>query len=351
MYRTLQYGRVLGSRIEIGGRSMINLGSNDYLAIQSSMPQIPHSSSSRLISGNDTAYQPLEEALAAHSSCESALVYPTGYMAALGCIPPLAVSGYTIFSDELNHASIIDACRLSGGRIVVYAHNDVEDLASKIRSMDGPSLIITEGIFSMDGDYSPLRDIVETASRYDIPVIVDDAHGDFVAGDGRGCAAEAGVEKQVYCTISSLSKALGSFGGYVASDDMVRDLLVNTSRPLIYTSALPAPMLHDALCRIKSDMGERRHRLYDNVQHLVSGLHQLGLCDKNQSHIIPIMLKSERRAMQFSESLACHGVYARAVRYPTVPRDMARIRISVTAALSHDDIQETITAFEHAAKH
>ena len=330
---------------------MINLGSNDYLAIPYRPDIRPHAASSRLMSGNDESYGVLEEDLAEHRSCESSLVYSTGYMAVLGSIPVLAISGYAILSDELNHSSIIEACRLAGAKTTVYEHNDIADLESKMARVRGNALVITEGIFSMDGDYSKLEEISEMSSKYGAFVVLDDAHGDFVVGrDGRGTAEMAGVAGDVSLTISSLSKALGSFGGYVAGDREVIELLVNRSRPLIYTSALPAGVLEDAHGRMRYDMEPQRQKLSGNVRRLTSGLEQMGLCEGPQTHIIPVMIGDERRAVAFSESLARGGVYARAIRYPTVPRNGARIRVSVTAALSNDDIDAVLGAFETALR-
>lgn len=351
LYRTLRPSRASGSRITVGDADMINLGSNDYLAIPFRSGIGPHAASSRLVSGNDRSYGALEEDLAAHRSCESSLVYSTGYMAVLGSIPVLAVSGYTILSDELNHSSIIEACRLAGAETVVYGHNDMADLESKMAGVRGSTLVVTEGIFSMDGDYSRIKEISDISSRYGAFVVLDDAHGDFVVGrDGRGTAEMAGVAGDVSLTISSLSKALGSFGGYVAGDREVVDLLVNRSRPLIYTSALPPGVLEDAHGRMRYDMEPRRRRLSGNVRRLASGLEQMGLCEGPQTHIIPVMMGDEHRAVAFSESLARGGVYARAIRYPTVPRNGARIRVSVTAALSNDDIDAVLGAFEAALR-
>lgn len=350
LYRALEYSQAKGSHISVNGHDFVNLSSNNYLAIDNTTTLTSHGTGSRLVSGNDVTYRTLEGTLAEHQYSESALVFPTGYMAILGCITALAVSGYTILSDELNHASIIDACRLAGADTSVFAHNDMRDLESQIQRLDNQAIIVTEGMFGMDGDYAPLEQMAEISSRYQAPLVIDDAHGDFVAGDGRGCAYAAGVEREVYATVSSLSKALGSFGGYVASDDMVRDLLINTSRHFIYTSALPPALIQDAQTKLESDLEAHRRKLHKNVDHMVAGLAQLGLSDADKDHIVPIMLYSERRAVQFSESLARHGVYARAIRYPTVAKNKARIRVTITAALTHDDIETALQAFEAALK-
>ena len=351
LYRSLRYGRVEGSHITLDGRTMINLGSNDYLGARDQVHGGPRSASSRLVAGNDDSYRTLEGMLAEHLSAESALVYPTGYMASLGIIPVLGVAGCTIFSDERNHASIIDACRLAGGRTVVFGHNDVDGLDRLLSGTEGDALVVTEGIFSMDGDYSDLRGIVEAASRRGAAVIVDDAHGDFVAGpEGRGTAHMFGVAGEVYATISSLSKALGSFGGYVAADNTVTDLQVNRSRPFMYTSALPPVMVYDAISRMGSDLEERRRLLRHNTRRISDGLDDMGFGPASGTHIIPVIIGGEQDAVEFSRILAESGVYAPAIRYPTVPRGGARIRVSVTASLDDPDVDRILAAFEEGRR-
>lgn len=351
VYRTLQYGQTTGTSITINGKSMINLGSNDYLGISLNGEIGEYSSSSRLISGNNVSYDTLEGILASHHSDERALVYPTGYMAVLGAVTSLCAANCTILSDELNHASIIDACRLSHGKIRIFEHNSIRDLQAKMRDVDtGDAIIITEGIFSMDGDYSPLPEIVEVAERYNAFILLDDAHGDFVVGDGHGTAAELSVEDSIYATISSLSKGLGAFGGYVSGSNEVADIQVNGSRPFIYTSALPPGLICNAIRRLEMNLDSRRQCLQSNVRRLGEGLEDLGLCSGKQSHIIPIIVGDERRAVEFSEKLAGQGIYARAIRYPTVPHGSARIRVSVTAALSDQDVETVLSGFESVRK-
>ena len=329
---------------------MINLGSNDYLGISSYYENKEHSSSSRLVSGNDASYRTLEDILAAHQNDERALVYPTGYMAVLGAVTSLGASNCTMCSDELNHASIIDACRLAGSTTRIFKHNDVEDLEGIVGGADGDTIIVTEGIFSMDGDYAVLPEIVEVAEKHNSFILLDDAHGDFVAGDGHGTAAEFSVSDSIYVTISSLSKGLGAFGGYVSGNDTVADMQVNGSRPFIYTSALPPGIIHDATRRLKMDLEPHRRQLRNNVYRIGKGLEDLGLCQGKQSHIIPVLIGDEKRAVSFSDKLASEGVYARAIRYPTVPRSSARIRVSVTAAMKSQDIDEILAGFEAAQR-
>lgn len=330
---------------------MINLGSNDYLGAACLVSEGPRSASSRLVSGNDDSYQALEATLAEHIMAESALVYPTGYMASLGVIQVLGAADCPIFSDERNHASIIDACRLARGRTTIFGHNDVEGLDRMLSNTDGDAIVVTEGIFSMDGDYSDLCGITEVASRHGAVVLLDDAHGDFVVGpDGRGTASVFGVSGEIYATISSMSKALGSFGGYVASDGMVADLQVNAARSFVYTSALPPVIIQDVMSRIDSNLTKQRQLLHYNTRRISKGLDGMGFGPGSDTHIIPVIIGDEQDAIEFSKILAENGVYAPAIRYPTIPRREARIRVSVTASLSDSDIDGILAAFEEAQR-
>ncbi len=352
LYRRLRPGNVEGAYITINGRRLVNLCSNDYLGLPASRMEIGQmQSSSRLVSGNDVAYAGLERGLAAHKSQPGALVYPTGYMANLGAIQAIVNRGDAIFSDELNHASIIDACRLSGGRVSIYRHNDMDGLGIMLARASGPKFVITEGIFSMDGDYADLARITELAQKSGAAVIIDDAHGDFVAGhDGRGTADHLGVADMIDLYVSSLSKGLGSFGGYVAARDDVIDLCVNTSRTLIYTSALPSSLIRHAAARLGQDREGRRRRLAQNVEAIACGLKNAGYMINSDTHIIPVMVGGEKEAVRFGEELAREGVFAQPIRYPTVARGRARIRLSVTAWLGRDEIDHIVCAFERAGK-
>ena len=254
LHRKLRNGRVQGPYITINGKKLINLCSNDYLGIPATKITVNQlQSSSRLVSGNDEEYIKLEEWLAKHKSQQKSLIFPTGYMANIGTIAPIASKGDIIFSDELNHASIIEASKLSGSKISVYAHNDMNDLEKKIKNNKSikRKFIITEGIFSMDGDFSNLKQIAEISEKEGAVTIVDDAHGDFVVGkDGKGTPDYFNVGKKIDLYISSLSKGLGSFGGYVGSQKNVIDFFINKSKSFIYTSALPSILVQHALKRI-----------------------------------------------------------------------------------------------------
>ena len=395
LYRRLRHGQTRGQYITIDGRRLINMCSNDYLGMggeeeasggarsdtgdgsrtdagpDDAGPGEPAQiqASSRLLSGGDAHHVVLEEALAESKSYEAALVYPTGYMANIGAIQVLGVTGdakegaaagSVIFSDELNHASIIDGCRLAGGsRTVTYAHNDVADLERRISAHAGDGrgriVIITEGVFSMDGDVAPLGQIRDVADKHGAVMMVDDAHGDFVlGGTGGGTLEHLGISPRdgrgPHVYTSSLSKGLGSFGGYVASDSDVVDLCVNRSRAFIYTSALPSYFAEHAYRRMLASgvMRSRRARLAHNVRRLAGALAEAGHPTESNTHIMPVMIGDERRAADVSERLYRAGVYAPAIRYPTVPRGEARIRMSVTAWLEDEDIDAVGEALESA---
>ena len=375
LYRRLRGGTVRGSKIIIDGRPLINLASNDYLGLAAPGPESTGglgSPGSRLASGNDASYAGLEEALAAHRSAGAALVYPTGYMANLGAVQCLAGPGDGILSDSLNHASMIDACRLSGAKTTVYAHNDMDSLRGALAGAKkggrGRTFVLTEGVFSMDGDVAVLPEICEMAASHGASVVLDDAHGDFVMGSGgRGTADALGVADRVDVHTSSLSKGLGSFGGYVAADADVADLLVNASRPLVYTSALPPAVVRDAGARMADVAAResRRRRLWSNIERLGVGLASLGFeCGAGRkegagsgagaaggpTHIMPVMVGAEGAAVDLGAELARLGVYALPVRYPTVARGAARIRVSVTALLDAGDIDCAVDAFGTAGR-
>jgi len=352
LHRQLQYGKSQGSHITIKDKKLINLCSNDYLGIPITKIQTNQlQSSSRLVSGNDESYKKLENILAKHKSQQNSLIYPTGYMANLGSISAIAKKGDTILSDELNHASIIEACKLSEAKVIIYKHNDIEDLTKKIKSKSKNKFIITEGIFSMDGDLAPLKEITEIAQKVNAITVVDDAHGDFVIGkEGKGTPNYFKVEKKIDLYISSLSKGLGSFGGYVASQNNVIDLCINKSKSFIYTSALPSFLIEHSIKRIESNRSLQKTKLENNIEKLSNGLKSIGYEIKSKTQIIPIILGDEKLAMNFGKFLSDNGIFAQPIRYPTVPKNQARLRISVTAWLSNTDIEKSLKIFEKAYK-
>lgn len=352
LYRKLRYGKANQEYITINGKKLLNLCSNDYLGIPTTKIKIKQmQSSSRLVSGNDESYKILEEKLAKHKSKQNSLIYPTGYMANLGAITTIAKKGDLILSDELNHASIIESCKLAGAKISIYKHNDIDDLNKKLKQKSKNKFVITEGIFSMDGDFSKLKEITEITEKLNATTILDDAHGDFVVGvDGRGTPNYFNVTKKIDLYISSLSKGLGSFGGYIASQNNVIDLCINKSKSFIYTSALPSFLIEYSLKRFESNREIQRKKLESNTILLSKGLKQIGYQIDSKTHIIPIIIGKEKTAVNFGKFLFERGVFVQPIRYPTVPKNKARLRMSVTAWLSRKDINTTLAIFEKASK-
>ena len=352
LLRNLQDSNVEKQFIKQNGRKLLNFSSNDYLGIKSS--KINHTqfqSSSRLVSGNDTSFSVLEKKLAKHKSQEQSIIFPTGYMANLGMITSIATKHDTIFSDELNHASIVEACKLSGSKIKIFKHNDIGDLERKVQKTKGKKILITEGIFSMDGDWSKLNEICQVSEKYGMITVLDDAHGDFVLGkDGKGTANFFDVEKKIDLYVSSLSKGLGSFGGYVCGKKKLIDLCINTSKTFIYTSALPSSINQYSLERFNSKREAYREKLWGKINLFHKRLEEIELHTTSTSQIIPVIIGNEKKAMEFSKFLRINGIFAQAIRYPTVKKDQARIRISITGWLSNKEIEYSIQILEKAKR-
>lgn len=352
LYRKIQSAKVNGEYITVKNKKLLNFCSNDYLGIMISDKSFSQmQSSSRLVSGNDVSFEKLEQKLAKHKSQEDSLIFPTGYMANIGAISTLITKNDLILSDELNHASIIESCKLSGAQVKIYKHNDMNDLSTKLAHNKKRSFVISEGVFSMDGDYAELKKIVEISEKKDAITILDDAHGDFTVGnDGKGTPNHFGVTKKIDLYVSSLSKGLGSFGGYVASQKNIIDLLINRSRSFIYTSALPASLVEHAIRKFDSNREKQRKKLWKNVEILSSGLRQSGYDFTSLTHIIPIIIGKEKTTLEFGKFLFKNGIFAQPIRYPTVPKNKARIRISVTALFSKNNIESALNVFELAAR-
>ena len=360
LYRRLRTVEVKGPTAIVDGRNVIHLCSNDYLGLSQNNQVIKKTiealqevsqCSSRLIAGNHPKMLELEEMLADHRGTESALVYPTGYAANLGAVTVVAGKDSTIFSDELNHASIIDACRLSGAAIKVFRHNDTGHLEDLMKQAHGRKIVITEGIFSMDGDVSRLQEIFAIAKGHDAMTLVDDAHGDFVAGPGfAGIPAKFRVEVDMH--VSSMSKGLGCFGGYVATTRLLRELLINKSRQFIYTSALPGHLCSAAIAAVPlAKKGNLQKRLQKNIDYFSAAMKKMGFTlGGSTSQIIPVMVGPEKTATEFSKELLEAGVFAQAIRYPTVRKGSARLRVSLTAMHGQKHLNAAIGAFEKAGK-
>ncbi len=352
LLRNLQDSHVEKQFIKQNGRKLLNFSSNDYLGIKSGkMRHAQFQSSSRLVSGNDTSFSLLEKKLARHKSQEQAIIFPTGYMANLGMITSITTKHDTIFSDELNHASIVEACKLSGSKIKIFKHNDIGDLERKVQKTKGKKILITEGVFSMDGDWSKLNEICQVSEKHGMITVLDDAHGDFVLGkDGKGTANFFDVEKKIDLYVSSLSKGLGSFGGYVCGKKKLIDLCINTSKTFIYTSALPSSINQYSLNRFNSKREIYREKLWEKINLFHKRLDEIELHTRSTSQIIPIIIGNEKKAMEFSKFLRINGIFAQAIRYPTVKKDQARIRISITGWLSNKEIEYSIQILEKAKR-
>ena len=352
LLRTLLDSRIEKQYIKINKKKLLNFSSNDYLGIKSS--KIKYSqfqSSSRLVSGNDQSFTTLEKKLSRHKSQEKTIIYPTGYMANLGVISALAGKQDTVFSDELNHASIVEACKLSGSKIKIFKHNDMYDLEKKVQKVKGRKFLVTDGIFSMDGDWSKLNEITEIAEKKGLITILDDAHGDFVLGkDGKGTGDFFNVQKRIDVYISSLSKGLGSFGGYASGRKDLIDLCINTSKTFIYTSALPSSINQYSLQRFNSNRESYRKRLWKKINQFHHGLNEIGFSTTSTSQIIPIVIGNEKSAVEFSRFLMSKGVFVQAIRYPTVKKNQARIRISISDWLSEKEIELSIQILEKAKR-
>jgi len=352
LLRTLLDSKIEKQYIRINKKKILNFSSNDYLGIKpSKIKYSQFQSSSRLVSGNDQSFTTLEKKLSRHKSQEKTIIYPTGYMANLGVVSALAGKHDTIFSDELNHASIVESCKLSGSKIKIFKHNDMDDLGKKIKKVKGRKFLVTEGIFSMDGDWSKLNEIIEIAEKKGLITILDDAHGDFILGkDGKGTGEFFNVQKRIDVYTSSLSKGLGSFGGYASGRKDLIDLCINTSKTFIYTSALPSSINQYSLKRFNSNRETHRRRLWKKINQFHHRLNEIGFSTASTSQIIPIIIGNEKKAVEFSRFLMSEGIFAQAIRYPTVKKNQARIRVSISDWLSEKEIEIAIQILEKAKR-
>jgi len=345
-----------GIIVRSGGREWMNFSSNDYLGLASS-PEMRAaleagvakygggSGASRLVCGTHRVHAELEEALADFKGAAASLTFSSGFAVALGTIPALLRAGDTIILDKLCHASLVDAARLSGATIRVFPHNHLDKLERLLTTAKGRVLVVTESIFSMDGDAAPLREIVELKEKYGAWLLVDEAHAVGVLGpQGRGLAAELGVAERVDLQMGTLSKAFGLSGGYLAASREVIDLLINRARSFIYTTAPPFHLAHALLVIlniIRTGHGEQlRRSLHANAQAFKRGLQSSGLAvPAPQSAIIPVILGAEDRAMAASNRLREAGMLIPCIRYPTVQRGSARLRITLSALHSARQIE------------
>lgn len=347
--------------VRLGGREIVLLCSNNYLGL-ASHPEVVEAAaravrdsgasavSSRLISGHMDAHARLEEKLAAWKGVEAALLFSTGYHANVGVISSLVGAGDVVVSDELNHASIIDGCRLSRARVAVYRHNDVVHLRETLAGLEGARrvLVVTESVFSMDGDLAPLADIAAAAREHGAWMMVDEAHAAGVFGPGgAGVVAALGLTEQVDVHMGTLGKGLGSFGAYVAGSRRLVDHLVNRARSFIFTTGLPpsAAAAAGAALDVLAREPERAAGLLRRARRLGETLRAGGLDVPNlDSQILPVMVGDARRAVAAAEQLLERGFYVAAIRPPTVPPGTSRLRLSLMATHTDEQIEGVAAA-------
>jgi 8-amino-7-oxononanoate synthase len=362
--RLVPVGGAADPVVERGGRRLVNLSSNNYLglaghpAVIAAMAEAAQrgagSTASRLVVGTDPDTLALEEELAAWKGSEAALLFGSGYLANVGVLTALAGRGDHLFSDRLNHASIVDGCRLTGATIHRYRHGDAEHLASLLAGAgEGRKLVVTESVFSMDGDAAPLVDIADLAGRHDAALIVDEAHAAGVFGsEGQGLVHALGLADRVDVVIGTLGKAFGVHGAYAAGPRVWIDWLVNASRPFVFTTALPPAVIggvREAL-RLVAAAGEARGALAERAEAFRARLAELGLDTAGSTtQIVPVVVGENERAVAFSEELERRSVLGVAIRPPTVPAGTARIRFSLTAAHTDEHVETALAAVEAAA--
>ncbi len=350
------------ARVVIDGRAVLSLCSNNYLGL-ANHPEVIEavveatrtygvgSGASRLISGSMRIHHDLEERLAAFKGAEACLLFTSGYHANLGAIASLVGEGDAVFSDALNHASLIDGCRLSRAAVHVYAHGDVAALEERLRAARARRrLIVTDSVFSMDGDAAPLGAICDLAERHDAMVMVDEAHATGVVGRrGAGLVEALGLERRISVQMGTLGKALGTFGAYVAGSGALIDFLVNRARTFIFTTALPPPVVAAAAAAlaIVEREPERRAAVRRNAERLRRGLRACGydVRGDDASHTVPVMVGEAEAPMALSAALLAQGVFAHGIRPPTVADGTARIRATVMATHTDADIDEAVGAF------
>lgn len=336
-----------GPSVTLDGRPVLLLCSNNYLgladraevrqaAAEAALRWGAGSGASRLISGNMEPHRALEERLAAFKGYEAALLFGSGYLANTGAVAALAGRGEVVFSDELNHASIVDGCRLSRAETFVYRHADLEHLAWALYHVRGrPALIVTDGVFSMDGDVAPLEELLELARRHGARLMVDEAHATGAVGPGgRGSVAAAGLSGEVDVVVGTLGKALGSYGAYVCADTETVDFLVNTARPFIFSTAPPPPAAGAALAALDLLEAEPQlvERLQANAATLRAALMAEGLgAGGSQTQIVPVEVGEAKLAMALCERALERRVFAQGIRPPTVPEDSSRLRLTAMA--------------------
>jgi glycine C-acetyltransferase len=365
--------RVLGGpsdpRSVVDGQRVIILCSNNYLGL-ANHPVLKEaasraigshgvgSGSVRPIAGNMDLHEELEGRIARFKRCEAALLYQSGFATNEGLIPQLAGEGDTIITDELNHGSIIDGVRLTKAERIIYRHNDMASLEEGLRQADAKRtrriLIISDGVFSMDGDIAPVGEIVKQAEEYGAMVYIDDAHGEGVLGEGgRGVASHFNVEGRVHVEMGTFSKAFGVVGGYVAGSEDLRLFALNKSRSWLLSGSHPPPVAAACIAAVGyvEDHPELVRKLWDNTTYFKSQLQSMGFdTGRSETPITPVMVGASTTAKELSNLLFEGGVFALPIVFPMVARDKARIRTIMNAALTREDLDQALGAFEKAGR-
>ncbi len=357
----------MDGRIVVDGKPVINFCANNYLGLANDARLRDAAKRAideygigpgavRTIAGTMSLHVQLEQRLAEFKRAEAVITLQSGFTANLATIPALVGKGDVIFSDQLNHASIIDGCRLSRAQIVAYAHNDPDDLRRQIAETTeyNHRLIVSDGVFSMDGDIAPLPALVDIAEEHDILLMVDDAHGEGVLGKGgRGIVDHFDLHGRVDVEIGTMSKAFGVVGGIVAGKQVIVDWLRQRGRPFLFSSAMTVPDAAACLAAVDilESSDELVRRLWANADLMKREMKALGFdVGHSETPIIPVMLGEAPVAQQFSRKLFENGIFAMAIGYPTVPKGAARIRVMNTAAHSQDDLEQALAAFELVGK-
>ncbi|GAA5345557.1 glycine C-acetyltransferase [Planifilum fimeticola] len=356
-----------GARVVIRGKEVIQLSSNNYLGL-TTHPRMKEAAleavrtygagtgSVRTIAGTFSMHERFEEKLAEFKHTEAALVFQSGFTANVGVIASILGEEDVVISDELNHASIIDGIRLTKASRRIYRHADLDDLEKALKETQSARtrLVVTDGVFSMDGDIAPLKEIVELCEKYGAVVMVDDAHASGVLGkNGRGTVDHFGLHGRVHIQVGTLSKAIGVLGGYVAGSRILREYLIHRARPFLFSTSHPPAVT--AACSAALDVlleePELIDRLWKNTRFFKEGLRKLGFdIGDSQTPITPVIVGEGAKAMALSDALFEEGVYAQGIAYPTVPKGKARVRTIVTAIHTREDLQQALDAFERAGK-
>ncbi|NGP44620.1 glycine C-acetyltransferase [Bacillaceae bacterium SIJ1] len=358
-----------GPMVKIGGRELINLSSNNYLglatderlkeaAIEAVEQYGVGAGAVRTINGTLEVHEKLEEKLAAFKHTEAAIAYQSGFNCNMAAISAVMDKNDAILSDELNHASIIDGCRLSKAKIIRYNHSDMEDLRQKAQEavesgLYNKVMVITDGVFSMDGDVAKLPEIVEIAEEFDLITYVDDAHGSGVLGKGAGTVKHFGLSDKVDFQMGTLSKAIGVVGGYVAGKQSLIDWLKVRSRPFLFSTSLSPADIAASMTALDILMNSTvlQEQLWENSEYLKKGLKELGYnIGESETPITPCIIGDEVQTQTFSKRLNEEGVYAKSIVFPTVPRGTGRVRNMPTAAHTKEMLDETIRIYEKVGK-